>query len=168
MEKSYITRRIDDLGRIVIPKEIRRNLKIKDNDQIEINVIDNKIVLNKYNNNEKDEVITILLHSLKKLFNGNVLYTNREYILEYDLLNNEIIKYLELSENIINVIEKRQMITSLNSNIKIMNYSSYIINPIIIHGDLLGSIIVYGENEINLRNIDIFKFINIFLENYLE
>ena len=44
MEKSGMTRRIDELGRLVIPKEIRRNLKIKDNDQLEINIIDNKIV----------------------------------------------------------------------------------------------------------------------------
>ena len=30
MKSTGITRRIDDLGRIVIPKEIRRNLKIKE------------------------------------------------------------------------------------------------------------------------------------------
>ena len=45
MEKTGMTRRIDELGRLVIPKEIRKNLKIKDNDQVEINVIDNKIIL---------------------------------------------------------------------------------------------------------------------------
>ena len=43
-----MTRRIDELGRLVIPKEIRKNLKIKDNDQVEISVVDNKIVLCKY------------------------------------------------------------------------------------------------------------------------
>ena len=32
MKSTGITRRIDDLGRIVIPKEIRKNLKIKEND----------------------------------------------------------------------------------------------------------------------------------------
>ena len=48
MVNTGMTRRIDELGRLVIPKEIRRNLKIKDNDQVEITVIDNKIILNKY------------------------------------------------------------------------------------------------------------------------
>ena len=47
MVKTGMTRRIDELGRLVIPKEIRNNLKIKDNDQVEINVIYNKIILNK-------------------------------------------------------------------------------------------------------------------------
>ena len=45
---SGIVRRIDNLGRVVIPKEIRKTLKIKENEQVEINVLDDSIVLNKY------------------------------------------------------------------------------------------------------------------------
>ena len=44
MENIGITRRIDELGRIVIPKEIRKNLKIKSSDELEIKVIDNKVI----------------------------------------------------------------------------------------------------------------------------
>lgn len=36
MKATGIVRRIDELGRIVIPKEIRRNLNIKDGDSLEI------------------------------------------------------------------------------------------------------------------------------------
>lgn len=36
MKATGIVRRIDDLGRVVIPREIRRNLKIKDGDPFEI------------------------------------------------------------------------------------------------------------------------------------
>lgn len=44
MKSTGIVRRIDDLGRVVIPKEIRRNLKIKEGDPLEI--------ITNYNNEE--------------------------------------------------------------------------------------------------------------------
>ena len=43
-----IVRRIDELGRIVIPKEIRKNLRIKNGDNIEILVEGDSITLRKY------------------------------------------------------------------------------------------------------------------------
>ena len=47
MKATGIVRRIDDLGRIVIPKEIRRTVGIKEGDPLEI-FLDNGIVLKKY------------------------------------------------------------------------------------------------------------------------
>lgn len=38
MKSTGITRRIDDLGRVVIPKEIRRSLKVREGDKFEIYV----------------------------------------------------------------------------------------------------------------------------------
>lgn len=49
MKATGIVRRIDDLGRVVIPKEIRRNLKIKEGDPLEMFVEDNGVLcLKKY------------------------------------------------------------------------------------------------------------------------
>jgi len=42
MRATGIVRRIDDLGRIVIPKEIRRNLKIKEGDTLIYNIDTNR------------------------------------------------------------------------------------------------------------------------------
>lgn len=42
-----ISRKVDELGRIVIPIEIRKELGIKDGESLDISVIDNKIVLEK-------------------------------------------------------------------------------------------------------------------------
>lgn len=44
-----IIRRIDDLGRIVIPKEIRRKFKINEGAPLEICIIDDGILLKPYN-----------------------------------------------------------------------------------------------------------------------
>ena len=36
MKSTGVVRRVDDLGRIVIPKEIRRTLRIRDGESLEI------------------------------------------------------------------------------------------------------------------------------------
>lgn len=48
MKHTGIIRRIDDLGRIVIPKEIRRNYHIKEGDPLEISTDGKYICFNKY------------------------------------------------------------------------------------------------------------------------
>ena len=48
MKTTGIIRRIDELGRIVIPKEIRRSLRIKEGENIEILIDNDNIILKKY------------------------------------------------------------------------------------------------------------------------
>lgn len=48
MRSTGIVRKIDDLGRIVIPKETRRVLGIKEGDSLEIFTEDENIILKKY------------------------------------------------------------------------------------------------------------------------
>ncbi|HRF36838.1 MAG TPA: AbrB/MazE/SpoVT family DNA-binding domain-containing protein, partial [Clostridia bacterium] len=48
MKATGVVRRIDDLGRIVIPKEIRRTLRIRDGESLEIFVDKEMIALKKY------------------------------------------------------------------------------------------------------------------------
>ena len=161
MEKTGMTRRIDELGRLVIPKEIRKNLKIKNNDQLEIEVIDNKIVLIKYDNSFYDNVIKIMINLIKKIINKNVLYTTRDKIIDYSLINKD--KYLELNSDILNIIENRKDVFNYK-----MEDSFYSISPIIIYGDLYGSLIIYGDDEVDIKELEIIKFSKLFLENYLE
>ena len=47
MKKTGVTRKLDELGRIVIPKEIRNNFKIEEGDQIEFYLNDNEIIIRK-------------------------------------------------------------------------------------------------------------------------
>ena len=48
MKSTGIVRRIDELGRVVLPIELRRTLEISDGDSLEIFTEDNTIVLKKY------------------------------------------------------------------------------------------------------------------------
>mgnify|MGYP001119666243 CR=1 FL=1 len=56
MKATGIIRRIDDLGRIVIPKEIRRNLGIREGEPLEIFVHEGCVCLKKYIPNELEKV----------------------------------------------------------------------------------------------------------------
>lgn len=49
MKTVAIVRQVDDLGRVVIPMEIRRRFELENDTLIEISVEDNKIILGKYN-----------------------------------------------------------------------------------------------------------------------
>ena len=48
MKSIGVVRRIDELGRIVVPKEMRRTLRIREGDSLEISSNDNSIILRKY------------------------------------------------------------------------------------------------------------------------
>lgn len=54
MKATGIVRRIDDLGRIVIPKEIRRNIGLQEGEPMEMFLDGNNIVLSKYKVSEED------------------------------------------------------------------------------------------------------------------
>ena len=48
MKATGIVRRIDDLGRVVIPKEIRRAMRIREGDPLEIYTTENGVVFKRY------------------------------------------------------------------------------------------------------------------------
>ena len=47
MKQTGVTRKLDELGRIVIPKEIRTNFKIEEGDQVEFYLNENEIIIKK-------------------------------------------------------------------------------------------------------------------------
>lgn len=66
MVATGIVRRIDELGRVVIPKEVRRTMKIKDGDPLEIWRDGDKLVLTKYAPvDEKQDAVETLQEWLK-------------------------------------------------------------------------------------------------------
>ena len=61
MKATGIVRRVDDLGRVVIPKEIRRTASIREGDPLEIFLDeDGAVVFRKYNPTYRDDLIDTL------------------------------------------------------------------------------------------------------------
>ena len=60
MKSTGIVRRLDELGRITLPIELRRNFDVNERDPLEIFVDDDKIILKKYKNG-RGKTTTILL-----------------------------------------------------------------------------------------------------------
>jgi len=115
MEKTGITRRIDELGRLVIPKEIRKNLKIKDNDQVEILVVNDEIVLKKYESLKKDKIVNYLINAIRKYSNKNVLFTSRDKIIDYSIVNKNELDNIILTTDYMNLIEGRKDIINFTN-----------------------------------------------------
>ena len=78
MKATGVVRRIDDLGRIVIPKEIRRNFKINEGDSIEIFVDNNGIVLKKYSLlDDMVEIASNLVDVVRKIYGKRHLISSK-------------------------------------------------------------------------------------------
>ena len=82
MKISGITRRIDELGRIVIPKEIRNKMHIKKGELLEIYMEDiNVISLRKHNTiNEKQDFINKIVKVLASKIKTNIFINNLDEI----------------------------------------------------------------------------------------
>ncbi len=81
MKATGIVRRIDDLGRIVIPKEIRKTLKIKEGDPLEIYVETSQVLLKKYLPiNSISDCVAGVCKSLRKETNYSVVILDSENV----------------------------------------------------------------------------------------
>ena len=82
MKATGIVRRIDELGRIAIPKEIRRSFKIREGDQLEIFTDrTGEIILKKYSPmGELGTIVQQYIKSLTELTNATILVTDRDQV----------------------------------------------------------------------------------------
>lgn len=175
MKTTGIVRKIDNLGRVVIPKEIRRSLKIKDFDDLEIYVEGESIILKKYSSlNGFDNIMGTFTDVIYSIISKNVIVTDLDRVV---FCNKEINKkYLdkEVSDYYLSLVNKRDVFVSQElSNLEIidkdLDKKYYMLNPIIVNGDVIGSIFIFSyENTINDIDKSIVKMIIKFLEKNIE
>ena len=160
--ESGIVRRVDELGRIVIPKEIRKAYRLYEGSSLSINLQKNgEIVLTKFSKiNSVYEFASILCDCLNKTLEVNVIICDNEKIVSS---NKKSLNNKDLNENVIkNLLNRKNyilqkgvsMMMSLyigDSNI----YTSQSIVPIISDGDVVGGIILYTLNEKEITPYDL-------------
>ncbi len=91
MKQVGIVRKIDELGRVVVPKEIRKYLKIDNGDFVEINLYEENIVLTKYHTLDRNKNLIIeLCKSINKTYQMDVIITDLDKIL-FSSISDDII-----------------------------------------------------------------------------
>ncbi|SDE53764.1 AbrB family transcriptional regulator, stage V sporulation protein T [Paenibacillus sp. UNCCL117] len=158
MKATGIVRRIDDLGRVVIPKEIRRTLRIREGDPLEIFVDrDGEVILKKYSPiGELGDFAKEYAESLFESTNHLIMITDRDTIIavaggsKKDYLEKSIGSLVEACmEN------RKASMESTAGSYEICKdapdtYGSYVIAPIVAGGDPIGSVILVTKDE-NLK-----------------
>ena len=150
MKSTGVTRKIDDLGRIVIPKEIRKNLGIRDGESLEIFTEEDSIILKKHSEIEKFEDLGKKLSDLiESIFKVDVIITDREKVIA-STKSDELINKL-LDEELIFLIDNREEFVGRKDIFGTI--SKVTIVPIIASIDSLGLIILISNDDLDLKNI---------------
>lgn len=168
MKATGIVRKIDDLGRIVIPKEIRKKMKIREGATLEIFIDDNNgIVLNKYEPMgdilNLSENITKMVANICEL---NCLITDSEKVIATNgTIKKEYIRK-NISTDIIKIMYERICFESKNEFPKkileddiISKYNYQMIVPIIYDCDAIGTICVFSIDKNQRIDENIPKFL---------
>ncbi len=159
MKATGIVRRIDDLGRVVIPKEIRRTLRIREGDPLEIFTDrEGEVILKKYSPiGELSEFATEYVESLNKILGHIACVTDKDVVVA---VAGEARKYLRNErissdmERIIN--DKKVVVTNLSQQdtiYRISNnepdkpeYTAQVFAPIVSAGESIGAVVLLSKD----------------------
>jgi len=147
LAKSGITRRIDELGRIVVPKEIRYNLGIRDGEPLEIYVENKSIVIKKYSQIENiKDISQKIADIISDSCNVDICISDREKFIASNKQLNTIINN-KLDNKYKKLIDDRESYISEKIE-TIFNISCYVtIIPIITSTDCSGLIFILSKTN---------------------
>jgi AbrB family transcriptional regulator (stage V sporulation protein T) len=147
MKATGIVRRIDDLGRVVIPKEIRRTMHIREGAPLEIFTdTEGGVIFKKYSPiGELSDVTEHYADVLYRSVNTPVLICDRDHVIscagvpKRDFLDRRISAELE------KIMDDRKVFTGDQNEhiypIEGIDYTAAIATPIISNGDILGAVV---------------------------
>lgn len=158
MKATGIVRRIDDLGRVVIPKEIRRTMRIREGDPLEIFTDrDGEVILKKYSPiGELSQFAEEYAESISKTLDCITLVSDSDQIIAIAGGSKKIFIEKKLSKYTENIIFSKSICLSkpgekINSILADDSdngeYSSQLIAPIVSQGDPIGSLIFLAAKD---------------------
>lgn len=179
MNYTSIVKRIDNLGRIVLPKEIRRKLKLRENDEVEIILNDeSSVIIKKYSAiTEYEKECVILINILNELIeNGSVLITDNSSVLMCGKKEDEYLVNKKLSKRFLNILQDRRIFTEKTSpTFDIFDMEEGIfakaIVPIIVDSSVSGAVVVYSKDKrTNLKDryLELIKFSSLLLSSKIK
>lgn len=148
MKATGIVRRIDDLGRVVIPKEIRRTMRIREGDPLEIYTDnDGEVIFKKYSPiGELGNVSTQYADVLYKTANFPVVVCDRDHVIAVAGIPKKEVLERRVSPSLEEIMESRKFysrtedVTGKVQPVEGVERIAVAIAPIIASGDVCGSI----------------------------
>ena len=144
MKATGIVRRLDDLGRLVIPKEIRRIYRMKEGDSIEFFVSEHsEIILKKYSYlNAEKEMLTRIVSTLKETTKCDILF-----LLEDEIIGNDNILPDDCSHEITHQMRQYHPSDFESMRLFLFNNDVYSgsVYPVIADSHWLGSFLIYSK-----------------------
>ncbi len=174
MKSTGVVRRVDDLGRIVIPKEIRRTLRIRDGESLEIFVDREMIALKKFSKmTDMDEISKQLVDIVNSVTGHSVFITDRDNFiaasgsLKKKYLGKPISRTLEI------IMKDRSIVIEKEChNIELLDSDSeqyaYVISPVIMNGDAIGLVLIVSEQKIGQVEEKMADVVSKFLGKHIE
>jgi len=152
MKATGIVRRIDDLGRVVIPKEIRRTLRIKEGAPLEIYTgKDGEVIFKKYSPvGELGEFAGDYAETLSKTSGYPICITDMDNVIAVSGVPKRELTDKKISSDIEKIMEEKTLFISRGTEKKTISvidgnekYSAGVVVPIISEGDTIGSVSIY-------------------------
>ncbi len=148
MKATGIVRRIDDLGRVVIPKEIRRTMRIREGDPLEIYTDrDGEVIFKKYSPiGELHAFATEYAETLQKTSGMPIFICDRDAIICVSGASKREYADRKISRSLEEIIESRSLYLreAGKETIPLTDDGSHYVScamPIISEGDLIGSVV---------------------------
>ena len=164
MKATGIVRRIDDLGRVVIPKEIRRTLRIREADPLEIFTDrEGQIILKKYSPiGEMTTFAKQYAESLASVSGKTAFIADRDQIIataggSKSFLGKSISKELDEKmtnrESVLSSVPEKKLVSVIEDQGD--EFKQQAISPIICEGDVIGAVIMMdSENKNKMGEVE--------------
>ncbi len=154
MKATGIVRRIDDLGRVVIPKEIRRTMRIREGDPLEIfTASDGEVIFKKYSpigevSNTAKQYAEVLNRSTEL----PVLIFDRDHVISCAGIPRKEVIDRRVSPELEDIMENRSNFIVKEKNQKLVpaegiERSAAVAFPIIGSGDVLGAVVLLSSED---------------------
>ncbi len=145
MKATGIVRRIDDLGRVVIPKEIRRTMRIREGDPLEIFTNrDGEVIFKKYSPiGEWSQIATQYAETLYKTCGLSIIICDRDAVIAAAGVSRREYADRRLTPEFEEIMESRSLFSSGDNRICVIEGGSHYVSyamPIVSDGDIIGCV----------------------------
>lgn len=167
MKATGIVRRIDDLGRVVIPKEIRRTLRIREGDPLEIFTDkEGEVILKKYSPiGELSDFASQFAESIHKTSGHITCISDRDTIIAVSGASKKEFLEKSLSSDVERVIEEKTTLVVKSPEEKTISimadepgdrkYTAQVVSPIVSEGDPIGAVMLLSmDPDIRMGEVE--------------